>query len=124
MKKYTNTLVALFAMLIVGMIISTQQVMAKQYEVPPSSSTYGHVPYISDEAMEQCVILYNKAKDLGQELRTMYVDRYSQSSIDAYNRKVDLHTQMTTQFNSQCAGKQSESAYRAAQKLNREQGGR
>jgi len=121
MNKHIKTLMMIVG---IGMALGTQPVVAKQYEVPPSSSTYGHVPYISDEAMEQCVILYNKAKDLGQELRTMYVDRYSQSSIDAYNRKVDLHSQMTNQFNRECAGKQSESAYRAAQKLNREEGGR
>ena len=102
----------------VAMILSTQSVMAQVYEVPPSSSVSHSVPVISDEAMEVCVILYNDAKNLKSKMNTIHVDRYSKSSVSAYNSKVNRHTQMTNQFNSDCAGKQSRSAYEAAQRLN------
>ncbi len=108
---------------IAAMILSTQVAVAKVYEVPPSSSTSSSVPVISDHAMEQCVILYNDAKDLKREMTSMYVDSYSQTSVNTYNNKVNRHSQMTNQFNRDCAGKQSESAYKAAQKLNRESRG-
>ena len=108
---------------IAAMILSTQVAVAKVYEVPPSSSTSSSVPVISDHAMEQCVILYNDAKDLKREMTSMYVDSYSQASVNTYNNKVNRHSQMTNQFNRDCAGRQSESAYKAAQKLNRESRG-
>ncbi len=69
--------------------------------------------------MEQCVILYNEVKWLGEELQKTTVDQYSQASVDTYNNKVSKHSEMTNRFNSDCAGKQSESAYRAAQELNK-----
>ncbi|SHN93072.1 hypothetical protein BHECKSOX_2103 [Bathymodiolus heckerae thiotrophic gill symbiont] len=70
--------------------------------------------------MEQCIILYNEAKWLGKEINSIQVNSYSQSSVNNYNNKVEQHTQMTSAFNKDCAGTQSESAYRAAQKLNAE----
>ena len=88
------------------------------FKVPPSSSTSSHVPRISDEAMEKCVILYNKIEWLEGEIDTTHVNRYSQESVDTYNAKIDQFSMMVNIFNSDCAGKQSESAYRAAQKLN------
>lgn len=88
------------------------------YKVPPSSSTSSHVPWISDEAMEQCVILYNKIEWLEDEIDNTHVNRYSQDSVNTYNSKIDQFSMMVNKFNSDCAGKQSESAYRAAQKLN------
>jgi len=99
-------------------LIANSSVLAQTYETPPSSMTYSHVPYISDEAMEQCVILYNKAKWLGQEIDNASVDQYSQESVDSYNTKITQYSNMLNVFNRDCAGKQSESAYRAAQKLN------
>lgn len=96
---------------------------AQNYEIPPSDTTYSNVPYISDEAMEKCVILYNQAKWLAEEINATQVDRYSQVSVDAYNQKISRHSQMTTAFNRDCAGKQSESAYRAAQELNKKNNG-
>lgn len=72
--------------------------------------------------MEQCVKDYNEAKWLYEELNNTQVDQYSQASVDAYNAKVERHTRMTNAFNRNCAGKQSESARRAAEKLN-QQGG-
>ena len=93
---------------------------ATVYIAPPSSSTSGHVPYISDAAMEQCVKLYNEAKWLGEEINRSYVDQYSQASVDTYNSKVSHHSLMINGFNRDCAGKQSESAYRTAQKLNQQ----
>ena len=95
-----------------------QNVAAETYEIPPSDRTGSNVPYISDEAMEQCVRIYNESKWLGEEIRTIQVDRYSQSSVDSYNGKVSQHSQMINIFNQDCAGKQSESAYKAAQRLN------
>lgn len=91
---------------------------SRDYVVPPSSSTSANVPYISDEAMEQCVIIYNKAKWLGEEINRTSVNQYSKSSVNNYNAKVNRHSGMIDYFNDNCAGKQSESAYRAAQKLN------
>ena len=91
----------------------------QDYEVPPSSSTSSLAPYISDSAMEQCVILYNRAKWLGEEIGRTQVNQYSEASVAAYNNKVNSHTSMLSVFNSNCAGKQSESAYKAAQELNK-----
>ncbi len=96
---------------------------AKQsYVMPPTSSTRGHVPVISDEQMEQCVKVYNESEWLNQELDSTYVDRYSQSEVNAYNRKVNKVNAMKNWFNANCAGKQSRSACEAANKLNREKG--
>jgi len=92
--------------------------LAMKYEVPPSSSTSSNVSYISDKAMEQCVKLYNEAKWLGEKISSTAVDSYSKTSVEAYNREVKKHTNMTSSFNKHCSGKQSESAYKAAKKLN------
>ncbi len=99
-------------------ILGTQNAVANVYKVPPSSTTRGSVPWISDQAMEACVKLYNEAEWLNGEMSSTYIDRYSQASVDSYNNKVSQHTQMINNFNRNCAGKQSESAYNAAQKLN------
>lgn len=92
---------------------------AKEYTVPPTTSTHsagGSV--ISDEAMEQCVKLYNEAKWLKEELDRRNVDNYDSASVNSYNNKVGKHSQMINYFNQNCAGKQSYSAWKAAQKLN------
>ena len=85
-------------------------VSARTYVVPPSSSTSSSVPVISDEEMEQCVILYNDMleveRDLGYE-----VDVYR------YNSLVRYHNEMRDIFNHYCAGKQSASAAEAARRL-------
>ncbi len=93
---------------------------AASYEVPPSDRTSASVPVISDAAMEQCVKLYNEAKWLDQELESTSVNQYDAAAVDAYNEKVSTHSSMTNRFNANCAGKQSASAYRAAQKLNQQ----
>lgn len=93
---------------------------AENYVVPPSSSTASSVPVISDAAMESCVKLYNEAKWLADELTQTQVNEYSSASVAAYNAKVEQHSAMTNEFNFGCAGKQSESAYKAAQKLNQQ----
>ena len=113
MKKTNYLLIVLLAI-----TMGAQSVSAKVYEVPPSSTVRGSVPWISDEAMESCVKLYNEGKWLGEKINRMQVDQYSQSSVSAYNNKVSKHSKLTNQFNQNCAGKQSESAYKAAQKLN------
>ena len=107
---------------IAAMVLSTQSAVAQVYEVPPSSTTSSSVPWISDEAMKSCVKLYNEGKWLGEKINRIQVDSYSQSSVDTYNNKVSKHSQMINKFNQDCAGKQSKSAYDAAQKLNREKG--
>jgi len=100
-------------------IITVGSAFAQTYEVPPSDSTSLSTPYISDEAMERCVILYNGAKWLAEEIENTQVDQYSQASVDAYNKKIAGHASMIDAFNGDCAGKQSESAYKAAQELNK-----
>ena len=101
------------------LIASVQILFAYNYEAPPSKSTSGSVPVISDESMEICVKNYNKAKWLKKELDTTYVDKYSQESVNNYNNKVRKHSDMIRNFNRDCAGKQSYSAHKTAQKLNR-----
>lgn len=103
--------------------LTTPSAYAQTYKVPPSSSTSARVPYISDAAMEQCVVLYNRALWLANDIDRTKVDEYSQASVDAYNAKVSTHKNMTNAFNRDCAGKQSESAYKAAQELNRRKRG-
>ncbi len=110
-KKISITFVLIF-------VFITQNAVAVEYQVPPSSSTRGSVPYISDAAMEDCVKLYNKASWLMEEIDSTQVDNYSQTSVNNYNNKVNRHSNMINTFNSDCAGKQSYSAYKAAQKLN------
>lgn len=92
------------------------------YVTPPTTTTRGHVPVISDETMKQCVEVYNQAKWLQSQLQSTSVDRYSQSSVDQYNAKVNELNRMTDWFNRECAGKQSRSACKAAQELNRQKG--
>lgn len=100
---------------------SCNAVMA-EYKVPPSyiSSSSGGV--ISDEEMEQCVILYNQMLQLENELQHTIVNPYSEHSVNYYNNKVHLHSSYVNRFNAQCADKQSRSACEQANKLNREQG--
>jgi hypothetical protein len=104
--------------LFLSVFLFSQCVFAQRYEVPPTSSTGSHTPVISDAAMEQCVKLYNEAKWLGGDINSTQVDNYNSSSVNRYNSKIRQHTQMTNRFNSDCAGKQSRSAYEAAKKLN------
>ena len=119
MKKFFNKSAILGVLL-----VTTQLVNAQVYVVPPSDTVSYSVPTISDEAMKQCVILYNDAKNLKVDINSMYVDNYSQTSVNKYNHKVNRHSQMTNQFNQDCAGKQSESARREAEKLNQENNAR
>jgi len=107
--------------IVFGILFVGTLVYAKTYEVPPTSSTMGSVPVISDEKMEWCVKLYNEAKWLGKEINNMYVNQYDSNSVNNYNNKVRKHSSMIRQFNAECAGKQSYSAWKAAQKLNKGQ---
>lgn len=91
---------------------------AREYVAPPTSSTRSSVPVISDKAMEKCVKIYNEAEWLGEKLNNTYVDQYDSASVNNYNKEVNKHSQMTNYFNQNCAGKQSYSAWKAAQKLN------
>ena len=56
-------------------------VFAKNYEIPPSSSTSANVPYISDAAMEQCVRDYNEAKWLAEKINRTNIN-YSITNIN------------------------------------------
>ncbi len=103
-------------------LISINTMANQHYIAPPTSSTMGHVPVISDEQMEKCVEIYNQAKWLGDSLQNTYVDQYSSASVNAYNQKVAQHSQMINWFNQNCAGKQSRSACEAAMELNRKNG--
>ena len=92
------------------------------YKIPPTSSSSTNVPVISDEEMEECVELYNQGEWLGKKLANQVVDSYSQESVDTYNKEVKKHSSLVNKFNRECAGKQSRSACKAAQKLNKEKG--
>ena len=104
--------------IVITMSFTSTALVAAEYKVPPTKTTHSSVPYISDKAMKKCVVLYNHAEWLKDELNTMNVDQYSQKSIDNYNNKVNRHTTMTQKFNRNCAGKQSYSAWKVAQELN------
>jgi len=104
--------------LIICLVLCVSSSIAGTYEVPPSDSTSASVSVISDEAMEQCVKIYNEAKWLAQELNNTRINEYDAASVNTYNAKVQNHSLMTKKFNANCAGKQSASAYKAAQKLN------
>lgn len=95
---------------------------AQNFVAPPTSTTTSYVPTISDEAMEECVKIYNEAKWIGEKLDATVVDNYSEDSVNAYNKMVTQHQQRQNKFNAQCAGKRSYSACKAVQKLNQEQG--
>jgi len=110
----------IFLFTLILLILGSANLSARQYEVPPSDTTSSSVPVISDEAMKECVILYNEAKWLSKEIGSMHVDQYSQKSVNIYNTKVNKHSDMTNKFNRDCAGKQSYSAWLAAQKLNKQ----
>ena len=81
--------------LIAILFFSSFALQAREYVVPPTSSA-GSAGVISDEAMEQCVILYNEANWLSEELDVTPVDNYSQASINSYNSKVQLFNDMQT----------------------------
>jgi stress protein, tellurium resistance protein terZ len=51
-----------------------------------------------------------------------YVNEYSSYEVESYNQKVRTHTYMIDWYNLNCAGKQSYSACKVAQELNREKG--
>ena len=94
----------------------------QSYVMPPTASTPGHVPVISDEMMEQCVKTYNEAQWLAQKIQTTPINQYSASDVNWYNQAVAKVNSMTSWFNTNCAGKQSRSSCEAANKLNMEQG--
>lgn len=95
---------------------------AQIYQVPPtfSSSSYGQT--ISDEKMEECIVLYNEAKWLVNQLDSIKVNTSIEEDVNSYNLQVEKHRRMTLKFNDECAGKQSLSACKAAQKLNAQNG--
>lgn len=99
----------------------TSLLYSRTYEVPPTSSTKAGVPIISDKKMEECVKLYNQAKWLNEELNEMYVNQYESNSVNNYNNKIKEQKKITQKFNAECAGKQSYSAWKATQKLNKGQ---
>jgi len=107
--------------IMIGILLLSSLIYARTYEVPPTSQTRDSVPVISDEKMEECVKLYNEAKWLHDEINSMYVNQYDSSSVNNYNNKIRQHSVMIRKFNAECAGKQSYSAWKAAQKLTRGQ---
>lgn len=105
-----------------GLLLISTTVFSQSYKAPPTSSTGGYVPVISDKQMEQCVKIYNGAEWLAEEINNTYVNQYDSYSVNSYNAKIDQHRQMTNWFNRYCAGKQSRSACEAAKKLNQQAG--
>jgi hypothetical protein len=89
----------LYMPLLILSIMAVENAIAKVYIVPPLSSTSSHVPIISDKQMESCVIIYNKLIDQSE--------------------KPSRHNFLVNYFNENCAGKQSESAAKAARELSR-----
>ncbi|MDL0089551.1 stress protein, tellurium resistance protein TerZ [Campylobacter gastrosuis] len=92
------------------------------YKIPPTSSTSGYVPVISDKQMKECVKIYNKIERLGQYLNTAYVNQYSLNEVNTYNNNLQSYNKMVDWYNLNCADKQSKSACEAAKKLNQENG--
>ena len=92
------------------------------YEIPPSAQTYGNAPVISDAMMQECVKIYNKALAIERTLNPNLVNRYSNHEVNLYNQNVRMHSQLIDWFNANCADKQSYSACKAAQELNRQRG--
>ncbi|OOH90864.1 stress protein, tellurium resistance protein TerZ [Pasteurellaceae bacterium 15-036681] len=115
MKK--QKLIILFSLSLLSFSAFTQQ----YYVAPPTSSTRGYVPVISDELMKQCVE-YNQAKWISEELDRTIVNRYSSYEVEQYNNKIAQVNSYSDWFNRNCAGKQSYSACKAAQELNAKQG--
>lgn len=107
-----NYLFIVPAMLAVASDFSYSQ---ERYVTPPTTTTRGYVPVISDAQMEECVKVYNEITWMNQNLSAA-------RTLDEYNSTVGIINQKTDWFNSNCAGKQSRSACEAANKLNREKG--
>lgn len=110
------------SMLLLSAFFSVSDFAQHYYKAPPTSSTTGYVPVISDELMKLCVDRYNQAEWLSEEINNTYVDQYSQASVNNYNAKVHQYRQLENWFNQNCAGKQSRSACEAARELNRQNG--
>lgn len=91
------------------------------YLIPPSSTQIVSANnIISDDEMKQCVQLYNEALVIEKKLNSMMVNQYDSESVNSYNLIVTEYSRMIRSFNVKCAGKQSQSAYEQAQKLNAE----
>lgn len=106
----------------ISLIFISTTLFAQSYKTPPTSSTSGYVPVISDELMEQCVRIYNEAEWLESDLRQTSVNQYSQYEVNQYNQNIEKLNKLTNWFNQNCAGKQSRSACEAAKKLNQQAG--
>lgn len=96
--------------------------IANQYIMPPTTGTNGYVPVMSDQQTEQCVEIYNKANWLKDTINQTYVNQYSSEEVNQYNNNIIQLNQWTSWFNQNCAGKQSYSACKAAQELNKKEG--
>lgn len=107
---------------ILSLLFISSSALPKPYKAPPTSSTSGYVPVISDELMEQCVKIYNEAEWLENDLNHTSVNQYSQYEVNQYNHNVAKLNQLTNWFNQNCAGKQSRSACEATNRLNQQAG--
>lgn len=105
------------------MTVLTDNCLSDQvFTVPPSDSSYGYAPVISDKMMQKCVEVYNKAKWLNEELSATQHSLNSNKAVKDFNKKVNEVNSLSNWFNQNCAGKQSRSACEAANKLNKQQG--
>ncbi|OOR99714.1 hypothetical protein B0187_02580 [Haemophilus paracuniculus] len=108
--------------LVMSLLFISTTALSQSYKAPPTSSTSGYVPVISDELMEQCVRIYNEADWLQNDLSQTSVNQYSQYEVNQYNQNIAKLNQLTNWFNQNCAGKQSRSACETAKKLNQQAG--
>jgi hypothetical protein len=108
--------------ILISSLIFSNFSFAQTYKKPPEVVTFGYVPVISDEQMKECIILYNTAEWLKDELESIVVDNYNKESVDSFNEKINEHAKMIDKFNLDCQGKQSFSSCKEVAKLNKENG--
>lgn len=105
---------------LVFLIVFYLNLQANEYLMPPTSQSFGYVPVISDEMMKKCIKVYNQKRWLEDSLSAPNL--YSEYEVNNYNIKVQKIENLTNWFNINCAGKQSQSACKMTNELNRQQG--
>jgi hypothetical protein len=108
--------------ILISILIFSNLSFAQTYKKPPDVATFGYVPVISDSKMQECVVLYNKAEWLQEEMELIIIDNYSEESVNSFNKKLNKHTSMIDKFNLECSGKQSLSSCKEVEKLNKQNG--
>ena len=65
--------------------------------------------FFSSALAYDCQYLHDEIQELKSELNSTYVDRYSQYSVDNYNRKIHRINQLANQFNAYCVNRPRQS---------------